>query len=119
MSGTRGEGRKSASNKANEASTALAASDQIEYLLFQSTQGVHFIFDKTDVSEILRRHDQDLDPSYSDQVQVLLTKLLERKTVVEKKSYVESLAKDDYELLVRAYFQLVDKTILANSNVRH
>jgi hypothetical protein len=54
-----------------------------------------------------------------DKVQGLLTGLLGKQTISEKRSYLESLPRNDYELLVKAYFQLVDKTILANSQLRH
>lgn len=93
--------------------------NQIEYLLFQSAQGLHLIFDHSNVSDVLKKFDGELEASNADRVQGLLSKLLDRKTMIEKKSYIESLGKDDYELLVRAYFQLVDKTILAHSNLRH
>lgn len=93
--------------------------DQIEYLLFQSAQGVHFIFDNTNVGDVLRKVEGELDPNTADKVQILLSRLLDRKTMVEKRSFIESLAKEDYEILVRAYFQLVDKTVLAHSTLRH
>ena len=95
--------------------------DQIEYLLFQSTQGLHFIFDHSDVAHVLKRGDdgKPLDIKLMDKVQGLLTGLLGKPTMTEKRSYIDSLARADYELLVKAYFQLVDKTILANSQLRH
>lgn len=113
----RGEGR--------GAKETIGQVDQIEYLLFQSTQGLHFIFDHSDVAAVLRQDgtgpldDEPLDVKHMDKVQSLLTKLLDRKTMSEKRSYIETLTKVDYELLVRAYFQLVDKTILAHSTLRH
>lgn len=120
MSGPRGEGRgsKDAQTKAHSESHV----DQIEYLLYQSTQGIHFIFDHGDVAKVLRSRAPDEEPltlQHMEKVQSLLSSLLDRKTMNEKKSYLESLAGDDYELLVRAYFQLVDKAILAHSTLRH
>ena len=109
MTGARGEGRED------------SQVDQIEYLLQQSTQGLHFIFDHHDVARVLRQDDEGtpLDLKLMDKVQGLLTGLLGKQTMVEKRSYLDSLVRDDYELLVKAYFQLVDKTILANSQLRH
>jgi hypothetical protein len=109
MTGARGEGR------------GDDQTEQIEYLLHQSTQGLHFIFDHHDVASVLRK-DEDgapLDIKLMDKVQGLLTGLLGKQTLSEKRSYLESLGRADYELLVKAYFQLVDKTILANSQLRH
>lgn len=113
MTGARGEGRGA---KAGEEHV-----DQIEYLLHQSTQGLHFIFDHHEVALVLRK-DEDgrpLDIKLMDKVQGLLTGLLGKQSITEKRSFLESLPRKDYELLVKAYFQLVDKTILANSQLRH
>lgn len=118
MTGARGEGR-GARNLGTSAGEA--GEDQIEYLLHQSTQGHHFIFDHHDVAVVLRK-DEDgapLDIKHMDKVQGLLTGLLGKKSILEKRSFLDTLARDDYELLVKAYFQLVDKTILANSQLRH
>jgi hypothetical protein len=117
MTGARGEGR-GARGLADSAGGSL---DQIEYLLQQSTQGLHFIFDHHDVANVLRK-DEDgrpLDIKLMDKVQGLLTGLLGKHSITEKRSFLESLPRKDYELLVKAYFQLVDKTILANSQLRH
>lgn len=115
MTGARGEGR-----GARVAAGAEPA-DQIEYLLQQSTQGIHFIFDHGDVARVLKSLDDGtpLDIKLMDKVQILLTGLLGKKTITEKRSFLDSLPKSDYELLVKAYFQLVDKTILASSQLRH
>ena len=99
----------------------LDQSDQIEYLLQQSTQGLHFIFDHSDVATVMKL-DQigaPLDIKLMDKVQGLLTGLLGKPSMTEKRSFLERLPRTDYELLMRAYFQLVDKTILANSALKH
>ena len=114
MSGARGEGRDSKDAPSGQL-------DQIEYLLFQSTQGLHFIFDHSDVATVLRRDDNGgpLDIKLMDKVQGLLSGLLGKQSMTEKRSYIDGLPRGDYELLVKAYFQLVDKTILASSQLRH
>ncbi len=114
MTGARGEGRGSKDGSAGDL-------DQIEYLLFQSTQGIHFIFDHSDVATVLRVEDDGapLDIKLMDKVQGLLSGLLAKVSMTEKRSFVDSLAPGDYALLVKAYFKLVDKTILASSQLRH
>ena len=120
MTGARGEGR-GRRTSGQVAAGGEANVDQIEYLLQQSTQGLHFIFDHHDVASVLRKDEEGapLDIKLMDKVQGLLTGLLGKQTISEKRSYLEKLRRDDYELLVKAYFQLVDKTILANSHLRH
>lgn len=115
MTGARGEGR-GAGGLSEDGHV-----DQIEYLLQQSTQGLHFIFDHHDVANVLRKDEEfaPLDIKLMDKVQGLLTGLLGKQSITEKRSFLERLPRNDYELLVKAYFQLVDKTILANSRLRH
>jgi hypothetical protein len=96
--------------------------DQIEYLILQSTQGIHFIFDREDIIPILSQPSDD-EEFYSDEnmtkVHVLLSGFLDCQSLESKRSFLERLKKDDFELLVRAYFHLVENTILAHSKVRH
>ena len=99
--------------------------DQIEYLLYQSTQGIHFMFDNTEIARVLSRPQNDKDDteffsfSNMERVQELLTKFIEKPSMGEKQRFLETLDADTYELLIRAYFQLVENTILANSKIRH
>ena len=95
---------------------------QIEYLLHQSTQGIHFIFDRVEIKRVLSQINDDQDFFTLDnmgKVQDMLTKFLERPTIVEKRSFLEKLKQEEYELLIRAYFHLVENTILASTKLRH
>lgn len=96
--------------------------EQIEYLLYQSTQGIHFMFDNKELIKVLSQ--KNLEKKLKDQanvqmVQDLLTRFIERPSIQEKKLFLETLEAETYELLVRAYFQLVENTILASTDVRH
>lgn len=96
--------------------------EQIEYLLFQSTQGVHFMFEKQDIVKVLSQPKTDesfFTEANMKKVQGLLSGFLDCETLQSKQSYLDRLAKEDFELLVRAYFQLVENTILAHSDIRH
>lgn len=96
--------------------------NQIEYLLDQSIQGIHFMFDHADIVRVLSKYQNDQDFFTFDnmgKVQDMLTKFLERPTITEKRSFLERLSAEEHELLIRAYFHLVENTILSHSNVRH
>lgn len=54
-----------------------------------------------------------------EKVQKLLSTLLEKPTISGKRNFTETLPREDFELLIRAYFHLVENTILAHSNLRH
>lgn len=96
--------------------------EQIEYLLYQSTQGFHFMFDHAEAAKVLREAQDDADfDSFtnSERVQEMLSKFIEKPTLDEKRLFLERLKPDDYKLLIRAYFHLVENTILANTTIRH
>jgi len=130
--GERGEGRgpKDRTGKQNNKGSDrqfdslknLKNLEQIEYLVFQSTQGFHFIFENEEIIPILREPSDD-EEFFSDanmnKVHVLLSGFLDCATLQAKRSYLDRLKADDFELLVRAYFHLVENTILAQSNLRH
>jgi hypothetical protein len=96
---------------------------QIEYLLYQSTQGIHFMFENDEIARVLTQQPAEDDDFFSfsnmEKVQSLLSSFLERPTMQEKRSFLEALPAEEYELLIRAYFQLVENTILANTDIRH
>jgi hypothetical protein len=95
---------------------------QIEYLLHQSTLGIHFMFDSLEIKRVLSTIKDDEDFFNFDnmgKVQDMLTKFIERPTIVEKRSFLDKLKPEDYDLLIRAYFHLVENTILANTKIRH
>lgn len=96
--------------------------EQIEYLVFQSTQGIHFIFDHADIIPILSKPSDDKEfftDSNMNKVHGLLSGFLDCESLQSKRGYLDRLPAEDFELLVRAYFHLVENTILAHSNIRH
>jgi hypothetical protein len=98
------------------------SSSQIEYLLYQSTQGFHFIFDNSDIVRVMSEPTNEKEfftQENMKKVQGLLTNFLDCPSLEEKRSFLDRLPGEDFELLVRAYFQLVDNTILACSDLRH
>jgi len=54
-----------------------------------------------------------------EKVQKLLSTFFEKPTIGERRNFTETLPREDFELLIRAYFHLVENTILAHSNLRH
>jgi hypothetical protein len=98
------------------------STSQIEYLLYQSTQGFHFIFENSDIARVMKTPTDGKEfftQENMKKVQGLLTNFLDCPSLEEKRSFLDRLPADDFELLVRAYFQLVDNTILAYSDLRH
>lgn len=54
-----------------------------------------------------------------ERVQRLLTCFLEKPTLLAKERYLNSLGAMEKDLMIRAYFHLVENTILSNSDLKH
>lgn len=97
-----------------------ATLDQIEYLLFQSTKGVHFLFDQKEIGQILKtptNENEFFSKSNIDKVQAVFSDFLEQKTIVSKQIYLSNLDKESFEILVRTYFHIVENSV--NNKQKH
>jgi hypothetical protein len=95
---------------------------EIEYLLSQSVQGLHHLFDNEVIAKILKTPTEDIDFFNIDnikKVQGILSDFIAQKTIVEKQRFLKNLDKKSYELLVRTYFNIVDNAVLESSKFKH
>jgi len=96
--------------------------DEIERLLTQSMNGTHVLFDNARVASILQKPTEELDFFHVDnieKIQSLFTNFVERPSLREKQTFIESLDQESFEILVRIYFHIVDNSILAANPPRH
>lgn len=96
--------------------------DEIERLLTQSMNGIHVLFDNATVKAILRKPTEELDFfnfKNLDRIQNLFVKFVERPTLADKRLFLDSLDHDNFEILVRVYFHIVDNSLLASNPLRH
>ena len=59
------------------------------------------------------------DFSKMKKVQDAMTELIAKKTYLDKVSYLKSLDEESYQMLVRAYFHIVENTVRANYDYKH
>lgn len=96
--------------------------DQIEYLLYQSTKGIHFLFDKKEIGSILKTPTDEVEffsQNNIDKVQSLFNDFLNKKTIVEKQIYLSNLDKESFEILVRTYFHIVENSVNISRKQKH
>lgn len=94
----------------------------IEHLFEQSALGFHLLFDRKSIAEILKTPTETLDFfnfETVNRVQTLFAEFLEKRTYVEKMVYLKNLESDAYEILVRAYFNIVENAMFETSKIRH
>ena len=97
--------------------------EQIEYLVQQSTRGLHFLFDREEIVHALTKSENEGFEFFSfetrNKVQGLLLEVIEKKSFNEKRIFLKTLGDEDFDLLIQAYFHLVDNTILAQTKLKH
>jgi hypothetical protein len=96
--------------------------ERMEYLLAQSVHGIHLLFDKRSVAEILKVPTEHLDIFKGENItkaQKLLSDFIAQPSYWAKMDYLDQLQPSEYELIVRAYFQIVDNTVLSHSVWKH
>ena len=95
---------------------------EIEFFLNQSTLGHHLLFDREQVADILKTPTEQLDffkKNSLPRIQSLLTGLISKKSLKEKKHYLRSLDSEAFEILLRTYFHIVDNAVLASTQNIH
>ena len=99
-----------------------ASLERMEALLSQSAMGVHVLFENQKIAEILKESTDDKD-FYSfekmKKVQDVMTELIAKRSYIDKMAYLQALDKDSYQILVRAYFHIVENTVRANNEHKH
>ena len=94
--------------------------EQMDNLILQSAKGVHILFDKSDIIRALRsKSKDDTDLEKLKKVQEVLYKFISLKDYLEKKNFLKTLKKDEYSLLIRAYFKIVDNSMINKTKMRH
>ena len=111
-----------AETKSKASTQELMQTAQIEYLIQQSTLGLHFLFNKKDVARVMMVPTDEREfftLKNMERVQKLLTSFLEKPTLLAKERYLNSLGAMERDLMIRAYFHLVENTILSNYDLKH
>jgi hypothetical protein len=96
--------------------------DQVEYLFSQSAQGLHLLFDNEDIRKVLSRPTEDLDFftfENVDRIQKLLGDFITKTSLEAKRTFLERLDRDTYELLLRTYFNIVENSIYEQDLLKH
>ncbi len=95
----------------------------IEYLIKQSLNGHHFLFEKNELSNILKSRPSLNINFHSEETRkeahLLLCDLLSQHNLEDKKIFLKKLDPRQFEILVRTYFQVLENTILKSNLIKH
>lgn len=97
--------------------------DQVEYLIQQSIQGNHVLFDPQAVREILNntsdRYAIPMSESDAYSVEHHIEKLILQPSLEQKRAYLEHLDADTFQKVVKTYFNIVENNIFESNGVKH
>jgi hypothetical protein len=94
----------------------------LQNILSQSAAGVHMLFDNQLIGEVFKEsfdEDEFFEIENIKLVQNDLLKLLQFKTVIEKRGFIQSLKKIDRHRMVRAYFYLIENNLKTQQTLNH
>ena len=91
----------------------------MEALISQSAMGIHVLFDNSAIAEVMSQPTDEKDFYNFDKmkkVQDVMTELIAKKTFFEKTSYLRDLDSENFSMLVRTYFHIVENSIRNNQH---
>ena len=91
---------------------------QVEYLIGQSIQGNHVLFDSLHVRRVFEKQRRVTEEdAYA--VEPHIEKLLALPTLSEQRAYLGKLDEDTLECVVLTYFNIVENNLFEKVEVRH
>lgn len=96
--------------------------EQMDNLILQSSKGVHLLFEKRDIISALNdsnRHKDDQDIKKLKKIQEVLYKFISLKQYKEKRDFLQTLTPSEQSLLIRAYFKIVENSMINKVKTRH
>ena len=94
----------------------------LQSILTQSEFGIHVLFDNQLISEVFKQdysEEEFFEINNIKQIQDDMIKLLQFKTLHEKRSYIESLSLTDRHRIVRAYFYIIENNLRSTQKLQH
>ena len=97
---------------------------QVEYLIGQSIQGHHVLFDLEDLRSVFRpnrvkKSPRDLTEEEAYSVEHHIERLMVQPSLAEKRAYLEQLDRDTYAQVVKTYFCIVENNMYEVMEVPH
>ncbi len=94
----------------------------LQSILAQSEFGIHVLFDNELITEVFKTdysEDEFFEVDNLKQIQDNLIQLLQCKSLLEKRSYIESLSDLDRHRIVRAYFYIIENNLRTAQKLPH
>lgn len=94
----------------------------LKSILTQSEYGIHILFENSLIAEVFKQpysEDDFFEVDNLKKIQDDLLKLLQIKTLNDKKDFIYSLNKEAQSRIVRAYFYIIENNLRTNQKRPH
>lgn len=91
---------------------------QVEYLIYQSIQGNHVLFDTETLRRIFGVSSLMTDEE-AYEVEHHIERLIVQPSLDQKRAYLEGLDCETFDRVVRTYFNIIENNIYENLQVKH
>ena len=95
--------------------------EQMDNLILQSSKGVHLLFDKEDIVEAFSGNSSEDEKNLDKlrKIQEVLYNFISLKGYSEKRNFLKTLSRSEYSLLIRAYFKIVENSMMGRLKIKH
>ena len=94
----------------------------VEHLLSQSLKGFHFAFEKQDIKLAMGsplNGISEFEFENREKVQEIFMEFVDCQSLEQKQAYLKSLPTLDKELLIKAYFNILENTLRKCNTTQH
>lgn len=95
---------------------------QVEYLIEQSMQGHHVLFDTSDLRRVFRSRGKAsniLSEEEAYAIEPIIERLMSEPTLGRKRALLEGLDRRTFDAVVRTYFCIIENNIYDRLEVHH
>lgn len=94
---------------------------QVEYLITQSIQGNHVLFEPSLVRQVFEELPSNDSFSEKDayEVEHHIEHLIQEPTLAQKRAYLEMLDSSTLQKVIRTYFNIVENSLYEKKGVKH
>ncbi len=93
--------------------------DTVEYLLEQSAQGNHVLFELDMVRQVFALPSLPMSEAEAYEVEHHIEKIISLESIEKQKAYLDQLPENTLHCVVKTYFNIVENNLFENGSTRH
>jgi len=93
--------------------------DTVEYLITQSAQGNHILFDLDTVRKAFQQKTAPMTADQAREVETHVETLITLETFERQQAYIKALTPEVLGRVIKTYFNIVENKLFETSKVRH